>query len=103
MKRRQFTKEFKIQVAKEAMEVGNQALVARRYDLGSNLLNRWVREYKDGHYGDVPIESAQPREFSDLAQENDQLKRLLGEKDLEIAILRDLVKKQHPHLLKRLK
>lgn len=38
-----------------------------------------------------------------LVKENDQLKRLLGEKDLEIAILRDLIKKKNPHLLKSLK
>ena len=29
--------------------------------------------------------------------------KLLGEKDLEIAILRDLLKKANPHLLKKLK
>ncbi|SDK03390.1 hypothetical protein SAMN04487909_13638 [Aneurinibacillus migulanus] len=38
-----------------------------------------------------------------LLQENDQLKRLLGEQALEIAILRDLIKKKNPHLLKNLK
>jgi len=34
---------------------------------------------------------------------NNQLKKLLGEKDLEIAILRDLLKKANPYLLKKLK
>ncbi|MBG9564392.1 transposase, partial [Brevibacillus agri] len=34
--------------------------------------------------------------FRELETENDKLKKLLGEKDLEIAILRDLVKKVNP-------
>ncbi|MED3751383.1 transposase [Geobacillus stearothermophilus] len=33
MKRRKHSKEFKLQVVKEALEVGNKALVARRYEL----------------------------------------------------------------------
>jgi len=31
-----------------------------------------------------------------LEKENNQLKKILGEKDLEIAILRDLIKKKNP-------
>jgi hypothetical protein len=38
-----------------------------------------------------------------LSQENDQLKKLLGEQALEIAILCDLIKKKNPHLLKKWK
>jgi transposase len=37
-------------------------------------------------------------EVKRLKEENEQLKKLLGEK--EIAILRDLIKKKSPHLLK---
>ena len=32
------------------------------------------------------------------AQENEKLKKIIGEKDLEIAILKDLLKKTNPHL-----
>jgi transposase len=38
MKRRKHSKEVKLQVVKEALEVGNKALVARRYDLSPNLV-----------------------------------------------------------------
>jgi len=37
-----------------------------------------------------------PQEFRQIEKENDQLKKILGEKDLEIAILRDLAKKARP-------
>lgn len=33
------------------------------------------------------------KDVTELSRENEQLKKLLGEKDLEIAILRDLLKK----------
>ncbi|MCI1650916.1 hypothetical protein [Clostridium tyrobutyricum] len=38
------------------------------------------------------------KEINNVTQENDSLKKLLGEKDLEIAILKDLIKKANPQL-----
>lgn len=35
-------------------------------------------------------------EFKELETENDRLKKILGDKDLEISILRDLLKKTDP-------
>ena len=44
------------------------------------------------------------KENQQLYQENDQLKKMLGDKELEIAmILKDLIKKKNPHLLTKLK
>lgn len=104
MKRTRHPKDFKIQVCKEAIDTGNAAVVARRYELSSNMVNRWVKEYKEGKYDNISVGvNGTPLETKKLSQENDQLKRLLGEKDLEIAILRDLIKKKNPHLLKNLK
>jgi len=100
MKRRKHSKEFKLQVVKEALEVGNKALVARRYELSPNLVQRWVKAYEEGHLGQETIPHSSSAEVKRLEEENEQLKKLLGEKDLEIAILRDLVKKKNPHLLK---
>ncbi|MDE8565762.1 transposase [Anoxybacillus rupiensis] len=99
MKRRKHSKEFKLQVVKEALEVGNKALVARRYDLSSNLVQRWVKAYEEGQLGEETVNSSSA-EVKRLEEENEQLKKLLGEKNLEIAILRDWIKKKNPHLLK---
>lgn len=62
------------------------------------MVSRWVRQYKTR--GASAFDGKTKRGFGhDLQQsrkyeqENEQLKKLLGEKDLEIAILRDLVKK----------
>jgi hypothetical protein len=44
------------------------------------------------------------KEFrEEIEVENNKLKNILGEKDLEIAILRDLLKKTNPACLKKLK
>lgn len=103
MKRTKHSKEFKLQVIKEAQETGKITLVARRYELNPNMLGRWIREYKDGKYGDVDVAVLPDLDSKELSKENERLKTLLGEKDLEIAILRDLIKKKNPHLLKNLK
>ncbi|SFA52711.1 Transposase and inactivated derivatives [Parageobacillus thermantarcticus] len=103
MKRRKHSKEFKLQVVKEALEVGNKALVARRYELSPNLVQRWVKAYEEGKLGQEMVSSSSSAEIKRLEEENEQLKKLLGEKDLEIAILRDLIKKKNPHLLKNWK
>lgn len=103
MKRTKHSKDFKLQVVKEATETGNKTLVARRYELNPNMVSRWVREYTDGKFGDVDATVLPDLDSKELSKENDQLKKLLGEKDLEIAILRDLIKKKNPHLLKNLK
>lgn len=97
-----------MQVVKEALETGNSSLVARRNELNSGIVSRWVREYQDQTGSDSTGTSiAEPllnkSEFKKITNENDQLKKLLGEKELEIQILRDLLKKTNPHSLIKLK
>ncbi len=82
MKRRKHSKEFKLQVVKEALEVGNKALVARRYELSPNLVQRWVKAYEEGKLGQEMVSSPSSAEIKRLEEENEQLKKLLGEKDL---------------------
>lgn len=103
MKRTKHSKDFKLQVVKEATETGNNSLVARRYELNPNMVSRWIREYKDGKFGEVDATELPDLDSKELSKENEKLKIILGEKDLEISILRDLIKKKNPHLLKNLK
>lgn len=67
------------------------------------MLYRWIHDSKHADWqntlaGAKAVTSYTPSsgEFRELETENDKLKKLLGEKDLEIAILRDLVKKVNP-------
>jgi transposase len=104
MVKKQYSPEMKMQIVKEAMETGNASLVARRHDLAPSLVARWTRCYK--RYGTFyPQKEASATngscnsfDYKKITKENEQLKKLLGEKDLEIAILRDLLKKTNPPL-----
>ncbi len=97
--RKKYDAELKIRVAREAIETGNSTVVARRYEIAPVVVSRWVRNYKaNGSVAfDVTKKNAAHQDCSvqlrQVEHENEQLKKLLGEKDLEIAILRDLVKK----------
>ncbi|MDM5186112.1 transposase [Bacillus sp. DX4.1] len=105
MQRRKHSAEFKQQVVQEVIDTGNRALVARRYELSPNLVSKWVKAFQESRSLNTSSvqEGVSPSELKQLEAENDQLKKLLGEKDLEISILRDVLKKKNPHLLKRLK
>lgn len=70
MKRTKQSKDFKLQVIKEATETGNNPLVARRYELNPNMVSRWVREYKDGKFGEVDVEGLPDLDTKKLTKEN---------------------------------
>lgn len=101
LKRNKHLKEFKLRVIKEAMKTGNKVAVARRYKLATDMLHRWIKEYEAGKFGVDSLDVVNALKSKQLAKENDQLKRLLGEQAFEIAILLDLIKKKNPHLLKK--
>ncbi|MFN3284153.1 MAG: transposase [Pseudothermotoga sp.] len=103
MQRKSYSLEFKQQVVQEAKEVGNASQVARRHGLTPKQVYDWIRQSKHSGWKNTEpdakkvqayIPSAQ--EFKEIESENDKLKKLLGEKDLEIEILRDLLKKTNP-------
>lgn len=96
---KRFSSEFKEQIVKEVYETGNAALVARKHDIVHATVTRWVRE-AEGRSKDMYKSKAKQAEdpslgknSKELSKENEQLKKLLGEKDLQIAILQDLLKK----------
>jgi len=98
--KKQYPPEIKMQIVKEAMETGNASIVARKHDISASLVNRWVRNYKKhGTFTGSKQQTASNRtscsikEYKIVISENEKLKKLLGEKDLEIEILRDLLKK----------
>ena len=103
MKRQRYPKNFKEQLVKEAREVGNAVSVAKRHGVNVKTLYRWIQDSKhkaweepDGNAKKVTAYVPSPQEFRQMEKENNTLKKLLGEKDLEISILRDLVKKPRP-------
>ncbi|QMV40055.1 transposase [Cohnella cholangitidis] len=74
--------------------------VAREHGMSPSTLQRWVRQYWDEVQAEMVKKKQQvdqiTKDSQDLQKRYDQAMKLLGEKDLEIAILRDLVKKTNP-------
>jgi len=90
-KHKRYSAEFKNKIIKEVKETGNASLVARKHDLVAGTVTRWVRDSKKNN--STANKYNNDEDDTDLVKENDRLKKLLGEKDLELAILRDLLKK----------
>jgi transposase-like protein len=98
----QYTDEFKAQVLKEVEEVGNAALVARRYELSKNTVYTWMRAARKRGSTETLSRGLQSRtaelekRLEKVSRENEQLKRLIAEKELELVILRELRDKINP-------
>ena len=98
MKGKAYSDEFKEQLLREVDETGNMTLVARNHNIPSTTVNTWIKRRKNTSKSSS---SRGPKSSSfnsnnfnkQVEKENDTLKKLLGEKDLEIAILKDLLKK----------
>lgn len=115
MVRRKFSSQFKQQIVKECLETGVITVVARKHELGVNVVSGWVKEYKSNGTVAASKSKAAPThvttdeykqllsEKTELETKAERLARTLGEQTLEVAILRDLLKKQNPHLLTKLK
>ena len=103
MQGRTYTKEFREIVLQEANEANDIAQVARRHEISPKTIYSWKQQAKHKAW-DVTAPSAKKivtytptaQEFKELETQNGQLKTLLGEKDLEIAIIRDVLKKAQP-------
>jgi transposase-like protein len=103
MIRKKYSDEFKEQIIRECQETGNIALVARRYEISPNTIHTWLRKYRQrGSVKTLPrVETARTKameqRLKEVSLQNDQLKRLLAEKELELAILREVRYLKNPH------
>ena len=88
VKRRVFSREFKVQVLREIEAGKSQAQVARQHQVNQQILTRWCREYREkkerafpGKAWAVPSDEARIAELERmvgrLTMENDLLKKVL--------------------------
>lgn len=96
MTRKQLSVTEKEKLVLEAAQIGASA-VSRKYNISRTDLVRWSNRYKehgiDGLKRKTPNRNQIDVEKQQLLEENRQLKLLLGEKDLELRIKTDLLKK----------
>lgn len=101
MKRRKFSQDFKDRLIKEALETGNASVVARKYDINPTVVNRWVRDSKKQPEREIQEKalvsyqnlSQEPTDLDSALRQIQQLKGIIGKKELEIEILSELLKK----------
>jgi transposase len=95
---RRFTLSEKIAIVRESLVPGVAAsFVARQHGIAVNLLYYWRKAYRDVVEADLTAMQADAkdsREIADLKLQVRNLERLLGQRTLEIALLRERLGKR---------
>jgi putative transposase len=87
MKQMRYPVERIIQILSEAELPGSSiAEVCRKYSIARSTFEKWKQKFKG-------MSSQEAKRLKVLEDENLRLKRILAEKELEIQVLRDIVKK----------
>ncbi len=82
-KRRQYTKEFKVEAVRLVLEEGRPISdVARELGIGENLLRRWKKKYEEGKIEPFPGKGRLSPEDDELRQLRRENKRLRMERDI---------------------
>ena len=77
---KRYTKEEKAEILKEVESLGNVSLVAKKHGMPSTTIQNWIRKGLNNKINPSEIR---------------RLRKILSEKELQISILKDLLKKTH--------
>jgi len=100
--RKDYTQEFKEQILRECQEVGNVAVVARRHNISPNTIHTWGRKVKKtGSTTPLPTDDVKrirelEARLEKIGTENDRLKRIVAEKELQITIMEEMRDLKNP-------
>jgi len=90
--------DVKKQYVRMAIESGNASHIARKVGVSVSTLGGWVKIYRDEVEREMKEDGVSPLTDSstsdELQKKYDQAMKLLGEKELEVAMLRDMLKKK---------
>ena len=87
MKKSRFSEDQIVSILKEADEVIGISELCRKYGITNQTVYRWRSKYGGMQVGDV-------RKMKTLEEENATLKRLLGQKELEITAMKAVLEKK---------
>ena len=102
MTKRDYTQQFKEQILRECQEVGNVAVVARRHNISPNTIHTWKRKAKKtGSTTPLPTDDLKrirelEARLEKIGTENDRLKRIVAEKELQITIMEEMRDLKNP-------
>lgn len=91
---RKFTEEDRVAIVEEALQCGSNAAVAAKYNINQMQLSNWKGNYRRYHQTLKPKNCEEKDIIADYKKEYKKLLEENKEKDLEIAVLRDLLKKK---------
>lgn len=100
MQRNKVFEEVRFKVAQEALAGIKTGFLARKYEVSPNTIRKWVKEYQET-FGDDAVPTldervADSKRLAELEEKYNLALKALGEKQLEIEVLRELVKKSNP-------
>lgn len=93
---RQYTEEERVKMVEEALQFGSNSLIAAKYNINPVLLCKWKSCYRK--YGQT-LEPKKPKEVNssimpDYKKQCAVLTKEKKELELEVAVLRDMLKKK---------
>lgn len=93
--KRKFTEEERVKIVEDVLSCGSNSLIAAKHDINYVQLSTWKNNYR--RYG----QTTKPKEEKELSEiipdYKNSYKKLLKEKqelELEIAVLREMLKKK---------
>lgn len=96
LQKRSWTKEEKIAIIKECEQSPTVVEVLRKYNLAQSMVYKWRRQYEA--YGDAAFDNKHYRSDPEIKRveiENQRLKKLLAEKELQNEFLKECLKKRN--------
>lgn len=96
-------KEVRYKVAQEGLAGIKVGVLARKYDVSPKTIRNWVKEYQEA-FGEDAVPTIDERledakRLAELEEKYNRALKVLGEKELENEVLRELVKKTNPALM----
>jgi len=100
MQRNKVFEEVRNKVAQEALAGIKTGFLARKYDVTPKTIRNWVKEYQET-FGDDAVPTmdervAESKRLAEMEEKYSRALKALGEKQLEIEVLRELIKKSNP-------
>ncbi|QWU16635.1 Transposase [Paenibacillus sophorae] len=92
--------EARLKIVKEALAGVKVGVLSRMYDIHPETIRGWIRDHRDSiPPEDIPVADEHLQELQrlqDVEQRYEKAMKVLGEKELELEILRELLKKNPP-------
>lgn len=104
---KRLSKEKQLKIVKEALAGIKVGVLARMYDIHPETIRNWIRDTRDLIPAEeIPVADEHLQEMQrlqEVEQRYEKAVKALGERELELEMLRELLKKKNPAYLKNLK